>query len=95
MVRRWAAIGVVLVTVNVAVVRIVSADMGARTDAAGAPTQAEGRMRVVALGGAHSCAVMAPGAVRCFGNSSYGQLGLGAVLEVGASTATTGASPAA
>lgn len=92
MVRRWVAIGVVLVTVNAVVARIVSADMGARMDATGAPTQAEGRMRAVALGGAHSCALLALGAVRCFGNSSYGQLGLGTILEVGASSATSGAS---
>lgn len=92
MVRRWVAVGLALVALNVTVVRIASADMGARIDATGAPTQSEGRMRAVGLGGTHTCVVMATGAVRCFGNSSYGQLGLGAILEVGASSATTGPS---
>jgi alpha-tubulin suppressor-like RCC1 family protein len=88
--RRLLAIGVVAIAANVVATHDATADMGALVDASGAPTQALVPMRYLALGTSHSCVVMADAALRCFGDSSYGQLGLGAIREVGATTSTTG-----
>ncbi len=40
-------------------------------------------VRTFATGGAHTCAVDFEGAVRCFGDNSYGQLGIGSRTPVG------------
>jgi alpha-tubulin suppressor-like RCC1 family protein len=44
-----------------------------------------GNAKYIAVGGYHSCAIMEDGAVRCWGNGSYGQLGYANTDYVGIS----------
>ncbi|MBI5534774.1 MAG: S8 family serine peptidase [Deltaproteobacteria bacterium] len=45
--------------------------------------QVGGTVKRIAAGGAHTCALMAAGSVRCWGESEFGQLGQGSVQSVG------------
>jgi alpha-tubulin suppressor-like RCC1 family protein len=42
-----------------------------------------GKVKQVTAGGAHSCALLESGAVRCWGRNQYGQLGYGNLLNIG------------
>lgn len=42
-----------------------------------------GNAKYIAVGGSHTCAIMEDGAVRCWGQGSYGQLGYGDTAAVG------------
>lgn len=53
---------------------VVACSRGSQSDD---PCRAHGGARDVQLGQAHTCALMCDGSVRCWGDNSYGQLGLG------------------
>ncbi|MBI4248007.1 MAG: hypothetical protein HY611_00775, partial [Elusimicrobia bacterium] len=47
---------------------------------------------VLGLGGYHSCAVLKNGGLKCWGNNTYGQLGLGDVANRGDTAGAMGGS---
>ncbi|WP_168929396.1 hypothetical protein [Nocardioides sp. GY 10113] len=53
-----------------------------------------GKAVAIAAGGAHTCALMATGAVRCWGRANSGQLGYGDAADVGGGTTPGKETPA-
>ncbi len=47
-------------------------------------------MSKVAVGGSHSCAIMADSSLKCFGSNSSGQLGINTTVDMGGSAASMG-----
>ena len=62
---------------------------GALTDATGASTQSQARMRYITAGDNHTCIVLSNNSVKCFGMGADGQLGNGTVDNIGDSTASS------
>ena len=60
---------------------------GALTDASGASTQSQARMRYITAGDSHTCIVLSDNSVKCFGMGSEGQLGSGTTDNIGDGTA--------
>jgi alpha-tubulin suppressor-like RCC1 family protein len=53
------------------------------TPASAGDVNVGGTVKSIAAGGKHTCAVMATGAIRCWGFGDYGQLGYGNTSEIG------------
>ena len=62
---------------------------GALTDASGASTQSQARMRYITAGDNHTCIVLSNNSVKCFGMGADGQLGNGSTNNIGDSTASS------
>ena len=62
---------------------------GALTDATGASTQSQARMRYITAGDNHTCIVLSNNSVKCFGMGADGQLGNGSTNNIGDSTASS------
>ena len=59
---------------------------GALTDATGASTQSQARMRYITAGDNHTCIVLSNNSVKCFGMGADGQLGSGSTNNIGDGT---------
>ena len=68
---------------------------GALTDATGASTQSQARMRYITAGDNHTCIVLSDNSVKCFGMGSEGQLGSGTTDNIGDGTALSVATSSA
>ena len=68
---------------------------GALTDATGASTQSQARMRYITAGDNHTCIVLGDYSVKCFGMGSEGQLGSGNTNNIGDGTALSVATSSA
>ena len=68
---------------------------GALTDATGASTQSQARMRYITAGDSHTCIVLSDNSVKCFGMGSEGQLGSGTTDNIGDGTALSVATSSA
>ena len=62
---------------------------GALTDATGASTQSQARMRYITSGDNHTCIVLSNNSVKCFGMGADGQLGNGSTNNIGDNTASS------
>ena len=62
---------------------------GALTDATGASTQSQARMRYITAGDNHTCIVLSNNSVKCFGMGADGQLGNGSTNNIGDNTASS------
>ena len=68
---------------------------GALTDATGASTQSQARMRYITAGDSHTCIVLSDNSVKCFGMGCEGQLGSGTTDNIGDGTALSVATSSA
>ena len=59
---------------------------GALTDASGASTQSQARMRYITAGDNHTCIVLSNNSVKCFGMGADGQLGNDSTNNIGDGT---------